>query len=75
MTIFHSVKEKDVTKAIARSFLHQLEEYAESDVIIAGAGPSGLMAGRELAKAGVKTLIVERNNYLGGGFWPGLVYS
>ena len=71
MTIFHSVKEKDVTKAIARSFLHQLEEYAESDVIIAGAGPSGLMAGRELAKAGVKTLIVERNNYLGGGFWIG----
>lgn len=71
MPIFRPVKEKDVTKAIARSFLRQLEEYAESDVIIAGAGPSGLMAGKELAKAGVKTLIVERNNYLGGGFWIG----
>lgn len=71
MPIFYPVKEKDVTKAIARSFLRQLEEYAESDVIIAGAGPSGLMAGKELAKAGVKTLIVERNNYLGGGFWIG----
>jgi len=29
------------------------------------------MAGRELAKKKVKALIVERNNYLGGGFWIG----
>ena len=29
------------------------------------------MAGRNLAKAGKKVLIVERNNYLGGGFWIG----
>lgn len=71
MPIFHPVKEKDITKAIARSFLQQLEDCAESDVIIVGAGPSGLMAGRALATAGLKTLIVERNNYLGGGFWIG----
>jgi thiamine thiazole synthase len=71
MPIFHSAREKDITIAIARSFLHQLEDYAESDVIIVGAGPSGLIAGKELATAGIKTLIVERNNYLGGGFWVG----
>ena len=47
------------------------EEYAESDVVIVGAGPSGLMAGRDLARLGHKVLIVERNNYLGGGFWIG----
>lgn len=29
------------------------------------------MAGKDLAKAGKKVLIVERNNYLGGGFWIG----
>jgi thiazole biosynthesis enzyme len=71
MALFHPVKEGNVTRAIVGSFSRQLEDYATSDVIIVGAGPSGLVAGRELGKAGVKVLIVERNNYLGGGFWAG----
>ena len=71
MPIFHPVSEKEVTRAIASSFLRQLIEYSESDVIIVGGGPSGLMAGRELAQGGFKVLIIERNNYLGGGFWVG----
>jgi len=71
MPLFEPVKESEVTRAIARSFLHQVEEYAESDVIIVGGGPSGLVAARELGKAGFKVLIIERNNYLGGGFWIG----
>ncbi len=71
MEKFSPVEEKDVTRAIVREFTKQFEEYVESDCIIIGAGPSGLMAGRNLAKAGKKVLIVERNNYLGGGFWIG----
>jgi len=71
MTLFHPVREKEVTKAIVSSFLHQFEEYVDSDVIIVGGGPSGLVAGRELGKAGVKVLLIDRNNYLGGGFWVG----
>jgi len=71
MEKFSPVGEKDVTRAIVTEFARQFEEYVESDCIIIGAGPSGLMAGRNLAKAGKKVLIVERNNYLGGGFWIG----
>ncbi len=71
MTLFHPVREGEVTKAIVSSFLRQFEEYINSDVIIVGGGPSGLIAGRELGKAGLKVLIIERNNYLGGGFWIG----
>ena len=69
--VFSEVSEKDVTRAIVGQFASQFEQYVESDCVIVGAGPSGLMAGRVLAQNGVKTLIVERNNYLGGGFWLG----
>jgi thiamine thiazole synthase len=71
MPVFEPVGEKEVTRAIVDTFLKQFHEYTESDIIIIGAGPSGLMAARDIAAAGRKVLIVERNNYLGGGFWLG----
>lgn len=71
MEKFSAVGEKEVTRAIVSEFAKQFQEYVESDCIIIGAGPSGLMAGRNLARSGLKILIVERNNYLGGGFWIG----
>ncbi len=69
--IFSSVSEKDVTRAIVSEFAKQFSDYVESDCLIVGAGPSGLMAGKVLAEKGFKVLIIERNNYLGGGFWIG----
>ncbi|HEY4716579.1 MAG TPA: sulfide-dependent adenosine diphosphate thiazole synthase [bacterium] len=69
--IFSNIDEKDVTRAIVEGFAKQFTEYVESDVIIIGAGPSGLVAGTDLAQKGLKVLTVERNNYLGGGFWIG----
>jgi sulfide-dependent adenosine diphosphate thiazole synthase len=69
--LFTPVGEKEITRAIVQQFAEEFSSYADSDVIIIGAGPSGLTAGRLLAADGYKVLIVERNNYLGGGFWIG----
>ncbi len=69
--MFEEASESDVTRAIVRQFGKQLEEHADSEVIVIGGGPSGLMAARDLAMKGRKVLVVERNNYLGGGFWLG----
>ena len=60
---FSKASEKDVTRAIVSEFTKQFSEYVESDVIVVGGGPSGLMAGRELASKGIKVLIIERNNF------------
>lgn len=69
--IFAEVNEVDITRAIADEFHSVLIDRAQSDVIIIGAGPAGLTAGRELSIMGYKVLIIEQNNYLGGGYWLG----
>ena len=71
MPMFQPSQESQVTKAIIEGFMTELLNYTESDVIIIGAGPSGLMCSRELANNKVKVLVIENNNYLGGGFWIG----
>lgn len=40
------------------------------DVVIVGAGAAGLMAGRELSKAGKKVAILEARGRIGGRIWP-----
>jgi thiazole biosynthesis enzyme len=71
MEKFSPVGEKEITRAIVSEFAREFHEYVESDCIIIGGGPSGLVAGRIISRAGKKVVIIERNNYLGGGFWSG----
>lgn len=65
------LRERDVTRQIAREFYKEFDQLIESDVIIVGGGPSGLMCARDLAAVGFRTLLIEQGLALGGGFWSG----
>ncbi len=69
--MFYKVGEASISKAILKDFASWFEDYIISDVVIVGGGPSGLIAARDLAKKNYKVLVLESNNYLGGGFWLG----
>ena len=71
MAYFKDIPEAKITKAIVDEFSKEFSDYITSDVVIVGAGPSGLTCARELAKNKVKVLVLVANNYLGGGFWIG----
>jgi len=69
--IFHPVPETEISRAIAGRFASDMEAALSADVFIIGGGPAGLTAGRRLALEGQNVFIIERNNFLGGGFWVG----
>lgn len=69
--MFAKIAEAQITRAIVKEFDRWFSEYITSDVIIVGGGPSGLIAARDLSSQGIKTLVIESNNYIGGGFWIG----
>ncbi|HEC81593.1 MAG TPA: thiazole biosynthesis protein, partial [Thermoplasmatales archaeon] len=60
-----------VTRLIFKRFAEKFENNVEVDVAVAGAGPSGLVAARHLAKAGKKVVVFERKLSTGGGIWGG----
>jgi len=65
------VEEEVITRAIVRKAMEDWINFAETDVIVVGAGPSGLTAAMYLAKAGLKTVVFERKLSFGGGIGGG----
>lgn len=59
-----------ISRAIIESYSKEILDNLESDVIICGAGPSGLCASYFLSKEGYKVVVFERNLRPGGGM-PG----
>jgi len=65
------VEESTVTKAIIRKAAEEWINLTETDVIVVGAGPSGLTSAMYLAKAGLRTVVFERKLSFGGGIGGG----
>jgi thiamine thiazole synthase len=65
------MKEVEISRVIIEEYNKRLSEHLENDVVVVGAGPAGLTAGYYLAKAKVKTTIVEKKLSTGGGIWGG----
>jgi len=63
--------ETAISMAIIDGYYERLRAAVESDVLIAGAGPSGLTAAYYLAKAGMEVVLVEKRLSPGGGVWGG----
>lgn len=69
--MIESISDLEVSRMIVRDYFEMLESTLESDVIIVGGGPSGLVAGYTLAEQGKKVTIMEKRMSPGGGIWGG----
>ena len=63
--------EYSITKAILKASFDMWMDIVDVDVVIVGAGPSGLTCARYLAKEGFKVVVLERHLAFGGGTWGG----
>ena len=63
--------EVTISKAIIDRYHAKLAACLDVDVAIVGGGPSGLVAGALLSRAGKKVVLFERKLSIGGGLWGG----
>lgn len=70
---FKPIRESQVSRAMTRRYFSDLDTYAESDIVIVGAGSCGLSTAYCLAKArpDLKIAIIEASVSPGGGAWLG----
>ena len=63
--------EVQISKTIICAYHEKLLDRLASDVVVVGAGPSGLVAAYFLATSGVKVTVLEKRLSPGGGIWGG----
>lgn len=70
---FAPIRESQVSRAMTRRYFNDLDNYAESDIVIVGAGSCGLSTAYMLGKArpDLKIAIIEASVSPGGGAWLG----
>lgn len=70
---FAPIRESQVSRAMTRRYFKDLDTYAESDIVIIGAGSCGLSAAYMLGKSrpDLKIAIIEASVSPGGGAWLG----
>jgi len=70
---FAPIRESQVSRAMTRRYFQDLDNYAESDIVIVGAGSCGLSTAYMLGKArpDLKIAIIEASVSPGGGAWLG----
>ncbi|KAL1920205.1 uncharacterized protein VTP21DRAFT_1351 [Calcarisporiella thermophila] len=69
---FEPIRESQVNREMVTRYMNDMLEYAETDVVIVGAGSAGLSAAWELSKnPEIKVAIIEQSVSPGGGCWLG----
>jgi thiamine thiazole synthase len=70
---FAPIRESQVSRAMTRRYFQDLDTYAESDVVIVGAGSCGLSAAYTLAskRPDLRIAMIEAGVAPGGGAWLG----
>lgn len=65
------MQDLEIARAIARWYHEKFTDSLESEMLTAGAGPSGMLAARDLAKAGRKVVVIKKRLSPRGGVWSG----
>ncbi|MGF7429205.1 sulfide-dependent adenosine diphosphate thiazole synthase [Thermoanaerobacterium thermosaccharolyticum] len=67
--IKYPISDEKISRLIIKSYFEDLYNAVSSDVIITGAGPSGLYCAILLAKNGFKVTVLDKKLSPGGGIW------
>ncbi|XAR53769.1 hypothetical protein NMG60_11022450 [Bertholletia excelsa] len=69
---FEPIRESVVSREMTRRYMTDMISYADTDVIIVGAGSAGLSCAYELSKnPNIRVAIIEQSVSPGGGAWLG----